>query len=155
MRRDGKFSVALHVLAHLTEAGTRPTTSEAMATHLQTNPVVVRRAMAGLREAGIVASTKGHGGGWTLAQPPGDVTLRRIYEVLADPGELITDPEIGSHGCQIQAVVNDALDSYHAEAHALLMRRLGDYTLADLSRDVHRRVRPDARPPGLTDVPTG
>ena len=65
--------MALHILAHLAEAGEQPTTSEVLAAHCQTHPVVVRRSLAGLREAGIVASVKGHGGGWTLARPPATV----------------------------------------------------------------------------------
>jgi DNA-binding IscR family transcriptional regulator len=39
-----------------------------MAACAMTNPVVIRRTFAGLREAGIVAATKGHGGGWRLAR---------------------------------------------------------------------------------------
>lgn len=140
MKRNGKFSLALHVLAHLAEAGNTPTTSEAMAAHLGTNPVVVRRTLAGLRKEGIVSSTKGHGGGWTVTIAPGDVTLRQIYEAMADPGELIPDPAPGEHGCQIQAVVNNALEGFHAEAQELLLRRFEGYTLADLSDDLHRRL---------------
>jgi Rrf2 family protein len=150
MKRDGRFSVALHVLAHLTEAGDRPTTSEAMAAHLRTNPVVVRRVLAGLRKEGIVSSTKGHGGGWTVTMAPNDVTLRQVYAALADPGELIPEPAIGTYGCQVQAVVNDALNGFHAEAHELLLRRLDEYTLANLSADLHRRL---AKPPvDVTDL---
>ena len=35
---------------------------------IRSNPAVFRRMMAGLRDAGYVASSKGHGGGWTLAR---------------------------------------------------------------------------------------
>ena len=77
MRRNSRFSVALHILAHLAEAGEQPTTSEVLAAHCHTHPVVVRRSLAGLREAGIVASVKGHGGGWTMARPPPDGLVAR------------------------------------------------------------------------------
>jgi DNA-binding IscR family transcriptional regulator len=123
-----------------------------MAAHLGTNPVVVRRTLAGLRKEGIVTSIKGHGGGWTVALPPGDVTLRQIYEALAEPGALMAEPDSDTHGCQIQAVVNDALAEFHAEAQALLLRRLDAYTLADLSADLHRRLA--ARMADVIDVPT-
>ena len=62
-----------------------PATSEAMAQAMQTNPVVVRRLMAGLRYAGFVSSAKGHGGGWVLSCPLTDITLRDIYEALGAP----------------------------------------------------------------------
>jgi DNA-binding IscR family transcriptional regulator len=47
---------------------------------MQTNPVVVRRIMAGLRDRGYVRSEKGHGGGWQIACDFGAVTLRDIYD---------------------------------------------------------------------------
>jgi DNA-binding IscR family transcriptional regulator len=47
-----------------------------------TNPVVLRRTMAGSREQGYVRSEKGHGGGWTLACDLSAMTLRDIYDAL-------------------------------------------------------------------------
>ncbi len=52
---------------------------------ISTNPVVVRRMMGGLRDRGIVSSEKGHGGGWQLARPLADVTLRDVYEAVGAP----------------------------------------------------------------------
>ena len=69
MSRSARFSVALHVLAHLADAE-EPQTSEHLAECVGTNPVVVRRTLGGLREAGLVTSTRGTGGGWALARDP-------------------------------------------------------------------------------------
>lgn len=140
MKRDSKFSIALHILAHLAEAGTRPTTSEDLAAHLCTNPVVVRRSLAGLREAGIVASAKGHGGGWTVARPAAEITLGEVYATLGERGELVAAHEPEPHGCLIAATVEQALDGFYAEVEALLLRRLAAITLADLAADFHRRL---------------
>src|SRR3989344_1359708 len=81
MKRDSRLSNVLHALLHMAEME-GPATSEAMAQAMQTNPVVVRRLMAGLRYAGFVSSAKGHGGGWVLSCPLTDITLRDIYEAL-------------------------------------------------------------------------
>ncbi|QTG90363.1 Rrf2 family transcriptional regulator, partial [Vibrio furnissii] len=64
MRLDSRLSRVLHILLHLVK---QPMTSEQFATMLGTNAVVIRRTMAGLRDAGYVTSTKGQGGGWTLS----------------------------------------------------------------------------------------
>jgi Rrf2 family protein len=146
--------VALHILAHLAEAGERPTTSEELATHCQTNPVVVRRSLARLREAGIVASVKGHGGGWTVARPPASITLREVYAVLGERGELVPGPQPSPHGCLIEAAIGDALDGFYAEAEALLLRRLDEITLADLAAEFHRRLPGCAKVVQHTDVLT-
>ncbi|HEY0062341.1 MAG TPA: Rrf2 family transcriptional regulator, partial [Telluria sp.] len=66
MRRDSRLSGVLHILLHMAREDL-PMTSDVLARAMETNPVVVRRVMAGLRAAGYVRSDKGHGGGWSLA----------------------------------------------------------------------------------------
>ena len=87
MKRDSKLSGVLHVLLHMAESET-PTTSEALAVAMNTNPVVVRRVMAGLRQAGFVSSAKGHGGGWVISCPLSEVTLADIHAALGAPSLL-------------------------------------------------------------------
>jgi Rrf2 family protein len=147
--------VALHILAHLAEAGERPTTSEVLAAHCHTHPVVVRRSLAGLREAGIVASVKGHGGGWTMARPPATISLREVYAVLGERGELVPVLQTSPTGCLIAATIADALDGFYAEAEALLLRRLGEITVADLAGDLHHRLAARARATQPALLPTG
>lgn len=145
MKRDSRFSVALHLLAHLAEAGEQPTTSEELAAHCHTNPVVIRRSLAGLREAGIVTSVKGHGGGWTMARAPATVSLREIYAVLGERGDLLPVSQPSPDGCLIEAAIGDALDGVYAEVETLLLHRLDEITLADLADDFHRRLDAVAR----------
>ena len=78
MRRDSKLSSILHVLLHMAQAN-RPFTSEELSSFLDTNPVLVRRVLAGLRERGYVGSGKGHGGGQAgiTAAHDDDVELSR------------------------------------------------------------------------------
>ena len=61
MKRDSRLSVALHALLHMADARA-PMTSEQLARG-GGNPAAIRRTMAGLREAGLVRSEKGRGGG--------------------------------------------------------------------------------------------
>ena len=84
MRRDSRLSGVLHILLHMAEQA-EPVTSEVLAKVMKTNPVVVRRIMAGLRDGGYVRSDKGHGGGWRLARDLSQVTLRDIYIALESP----------------------------------------------------------------------
>jgi DNA-binding IscR family transcriptional regulator len=126
-----------------------------LATHCHTHPVVVRRSLAGLREAGIVASVKGHGGGWTMARPPATISLREVYAVLGERGDLVPSPQPSPHGCLIEAAVGDALDGVYAEAEALLLRRLDEITIADLAGDLHHRLAARAKTRQHADMPTG
>jgi DNA-binding IscR family transcriptional regulator len=138
MKRDSRLSGILHAILHMAEHG-GPMTSEVLAAHMQTNPVVIRRTMAGLREQGIVQSARGHGGGWQLAADLDTITLKDIYEALGAPDFFALGNRTESPGCLVEQAVNAALDSTFRDAEALLIARLGGITLAALSADFHRR----------------
>ena len=138
MRRDSKLSGVLHVLLHMAEME-GPVTSEQLAGVMQTNPVVLRRIMAGLRERGYVRSGKGHGGGWTVACDFAAVTLRDIYTALGSPEIFAMGNRTEAPGCLVEQAVNAAMDGAFREAEALLLERLGRVSLAALSADFHAR----------------
>ena len=81
MRKDSRLSRTLHVLLHMARLD-HALTSEVIARMFDTNPVVVRRMMAGLRNRGYVRSENGRGGGWTIACDLDTVTLLDIHEAL-------------------------------------------------------------------------
>jgi DNA-binding IscR family transcriptional regulator len=125
-----------------------PVTSELLARAMQTNPVVIRRTMAGLREQGYVRSEKGHGGGWTLACDLKTVTLGDVYRALGSPGLFAIGNRSDAPQCLVEQAVNAALDQALGEAEALLLASLHNVTLAALSADFHQRLA--GRAPHLT-----
>jgi DNA-binding IscR family transcriptional regulator len=135
MKRDSRLSGVLHVLLHMVQQK-GAVTSEALARAMKTNPVVVRRTMAGLREHGYVRSEKGHGGGWTVACDASKVTLRDIYAALGSPTLLAIGHRAEAPGCLVEEAVNAALGRSFRDAEALLLTRLGEVTLAKLSARV-------------------
>jgi DNA-binding IscR family transcriptional regulator len=142
MKRDSRLSNILHALLHMAEHEQRcgrPMTSDMLATCLSTNPVVVRRTMAGLREQGLVVSEKGHGGGWRLARPLEAVTLGQVHAALGEPGLLPETPPVEAEGCLIEAAVNDALSDTYAAARARRAPRRDSNTRAARAADVSRR----------------
>jgi DNA-binding IscR family transcriptional regulator len=152
MPRSTRFSVALHVLAHLVDAR-EPLTSEQLAGCVGTNPVVVRRTLAGLREAGLVASARGAGGGWSLARAAARITLRDVHAALGE--RLLQGIDVAGPGgargagCRVQRAVAGTLDAFLDDAEALLAERLGRITLAALAERVrgassHRHPAADA-----------
>lgn len=139
MKRDSRLSGVLHVLLHMAGAD-GPVTSETMAKAMQTNPVVIRRIMAGLRDAGFLRSEKGHGGGWTIARDLAAITLRDIYAALGSPELFAMGNRTQAPGCLVEQAVNSVLDSAFVEAEELLLSRFGAVTLAQLSTDFHARM---------------
>lgn len=139
MKRDSRLSGVLHVLLHLAEHD-GPATSETLARAMNTNPVVIRRIMAGLRDQGYLRSEKGHGGGWTIACDLGEVTLRDVYLALGSPEILAMGNRTEAPGCLVEQSVNAALGEAFDEAEDLLLRRFDEVTLAQLSADFHTRL---------------
>jgi DNA-binding IscR family transcriptional regulator len=133
------LSGVLHVLLHMAEQP-GPLTSEVLAKAMDTNPVVIRRVMAGLRDRGYVRSEKGHGGGWTLACDLSAVTLRDVYSALGRPSLLAIGNRTEAPGCLVEEAVNAALSQAFHDAEARLLARLGGVTLAALSADVRDRL---------------
>jgi Rrf2 family protein len=136
MRRDSRLSVALHALLHMADAGLL--TSEQMAAQGDTNPVVIRRTMAGLRSAGIVRSEKGHGGGWSLARKLDAVSLYDVYAALGEPTIFAIGNRTESPGCVVEKAVNRTLADAFEKAQALLVTQLRNVTMADLAAEVGR-----------------
>jgi DNA-binding IscR family transcriptional regulator len=118
-----------------------PATSAALAKAMNTNPVVVRRVMSGLREQGYVRSEKGHGGGWTLSPGWQRITLREIYDALGEPSLLAIGNRTETPDCLVEKVVNTALESAFHDAEDLLLKRLGEVRLGALSSDFHARLK--------------
>lgn len=139
MRTDSRLSGVLHVLLHMAEHD-GPITSEALASAMGTNPVVIRRIMAGLRDQGYVRSEKGHGGGWTLSCDLAKVTLYEIYSALGSPSLLAIGNRTEDPRCLVEQAVNGALDQAFQDAQALLLARLQQVTLSMLSADFHQRL---------------
>lgn len=128
----------LHVLLHMARHD-GPVTSEVIARMLGTNAVVVRRTMAGLRDAGYVTSEKGHGGGWLIAADLETLSLLDVHRAVGGPRIFAIGNEHPNPECAVEKVVNEALEDALHEAEALLVARLGAISLAELARGFDER----------------
>lgn len=151
MIRDSRLSDALHVLLHMARHD-GPTTSEVLAEAMRTNPVVLRRMMAGLRERGYVRSEKGHGGGWRLACDLSQLTLRDIYVALGRPTLFAIGNRSNAPDCLVEKAVNAHLREALLEAENMLMARFGEVTLSTIDAELELQL---AQRGGGLDVATG
>lgn len=134
MRQDKRLCRVLHALLHL-DGMDGPATSDLLAQMLQTNAAVVRRTMAGLREAGIVTSTKGHGGGWALGKALDEITLLEIYEALGSPTLFALGHDEDDAGCLLAREANAATNVALEAARAQFERSLAAVTVANLTAE--------------------
>lgn len=97
---------------------------------------------ASLQAAGLVRSARGPRGGYTLARPPQEITVREIYEVLEGSegfSPCTSDPEVCNR--YDVCVTHDLWERMHAEA----MRVLDETTIADLARAAQEHKVASAR----------
>lgn len=137
MKNDNRLWRTLHVLIHMGQQQ-GPLTSAEIAQMLKTNPVVVRRTLAGLRDRGYIQAEKGHGGGWQLKVPLEQISLRDVYEALGEPPLISLGPNTDARvagGCLVEAAVNQALDEVLQQARQLLLARFGQISVAQIEAD--------------------
>lgn len=137
---NSRFTVAVHVLALLGFGRERfpekSVTSEFAAESVNTNPVVIRRILGSLREAGLVTSQPGPNGGWFLERDPEKITLRDVYQAVADEPLFSMHHRQPSASCVIGGNIQQALHTYFCEAEKAMEDKLSQKTVADVMNSV-------------------
>ncbi len=77
-------SLGLHATVLLASSGARVSTA-AMAHDLGVSSAHLAKVLQRLAKAGIVRSERGPRGGFTLARPPGEITLAQVFEAIEGP----------------------------------------------------------------------
>ncbi|WP_434098117.1 RrF2 family transcriptional regulator [Streptomyces sparsogenes] len=111
-------------------------TSAEIADSLESNPVLVRRILGRLRDAHLVRSTEGRGGGWSLARDPRDITLHDAYAAVEE-GQIFsrhTRPPSGA--CEVGRHIGDLLDAEFQNAERALEQQLARTTIAGLLQQI-------------------
>src|SRR6476660_10469960 len=101
MSTNSRFAVAVHVMTLMAWSGEEPLKSDQVADSVNTNPVVIRRMLCDLAEAGLVVSQTGSLGGSRLAGDPSKTTLLDIYQALEYKGVFSINRQRPSHNCQV------------------------------------------------------
>lgn len=139
---SSRVAVAVHVLAYLAWRSDEPSTSERIAASVNTNPVVVRRIVGALRNAGMVSVQPGVGGGAVLARDPSDITLLDVYRAVEDGGELFSvHAQPPSRECSVGANIVEVLQGVFVRAHSAMEAVLGAVTVSQIGQQVMSRAR--------------
>jgi Rrf2 family protein len=126
-------SIALHAMALLASEADRRLTVKDLASRLSVSEAHLAKVMQRLVKAGLVASVRGPGGGFTLRADPSATTLLEIYEAIEGrlevAGCLFPDRPVACSAC----ILDDAL----AEANRIVHTRLARTHLAQLTTIFH------------------
>lgn len=130
MKKNSRLSLALHTLSHMARDPERLRSSTDIADHANTNPVVVRRVLGRLREAGLLMSEKGKSGGWRLARAPGSITLADVYLALDE--RLVATDDHHSSDCSVEHALHQRVADVMRDVEQSLIDRLAETTILDV-----------------------
>lgn len=139
MPKDSRLSRTLHALIHMAEQE-EPLTSDVLAKSLKTQGPAIRRMMSGLKTAGIVSSSKGHGGGWVLERELDQITLLQIYEALGEPTLFAIGPAQDTPDCLVEQAVDAHLTAAMERAAHVLRTELSRTSLADIAAEFEAKL---------------
>ncbi len=142
MKLSGGVEWALHCCVVLTAANNDPVAVARLAELHDVSSTYLAKQMQALSRAGIVRSTQGHAGGYTLTRAPDDITVLDIVEAIDGPQATFACTEIRQRGPL--AATPEACDKPCAITRAMLAAdqawraALRGVTIAELARDVDR-----------------
>lgn len=130
------MSLAVHVLTWIAfdRRGTvdEVGTSQRIAASVNTNPVVIRRCLGELKEAGLVESTRSQG--WALTRGAEQTTLLDVHRAVG--GEVFAmHASPPHHECHVGAGIQPVLLRAYERATTALGESLAQTTVADILRD--------------------
>ncbi len=138
--QNSQFAVAVHALGYLgwfgMQRGGELIPSDEVAVSVNTNPVVVRRLLGSLRDAGLVVSQPGPGGGWRLLRSPAEITLGEVYRALPADSRFAPPHRLPSEECPVGRHVQGIVGGICREAERAMVDRLSDMTVADVIESV-------------------
>ena len=134
MQISSRFTIALHIFTCVDVfKDQRKVTSDFLAGSINTNPVIIRKILTQLKNAGLITVARGTGG-ISLTKELSDITFYDVYEAIepVENGDLFhfherPNPE-GPVGRNIHALLDDRLKAIQRAMEDEMKR----YTLLDL-----------------------
>lgn len=132
MAANCQFAFAVHTLAVLAHRGGAGVNSGALARSVNTNAVVIRRLLSGLRAAGLIVTQRGAAGGARLSRAPGEISLDQIYHAVGDGSGFSHHPHPPNPRCPVGCRIETVLGEVFSSAQSALEHALAERTLADV-----------------------
>ena len=135
MSRDTRLSTAIHTLMVLFGAQGKLTQSDYIASSVNTNPVIIRRLLGMLKEAGIIEVVAGKNGGSRLLKSAGDITVWDVFIAVQNTDLFFKNSNEPNKKCPIGQKINSCLNDFYEEVHETIEGKLKSETILSLYED--------------------
>jgi len=135
MLSNTHFALAVHVLTALAYNEGKVVGSEILARSMGTNPSFLRGLIGQLRDAGLVETRLGKGGGSILARPAARINLLDIYRVTELRPAMTTHVCNAESVCPVARSMDKMLGELNRKLEDTVEKELKGITLADLVKE--------------------
>lgn len=141
MQISSRFTLAVHMLMCVeTFKDEYHVTSEFIASSTNVNPVIIRKILSQLKNAGLIAVTRGNGGGTTIKKPLNEITFLDIYKAVecVEENTLFHFHEKPNEECPVGKNIHNIMDDKLARVQKAMEDELSSITLEEVKKDLNR-----------------
>jgi len=143
MQVSSRFTIAIHIFACIDYfQKDYKITSDFLASSVNVNPVIIRKIMSQLRDAGLVHVARGTGG-ISLAKPAKEITLLDVFNAVEslDDGKLFHFHENPNQACPVGSHIHLILDDKLERVQKAMEEELKSITIADVIKDTWKYAK--------------
>jgi DNA-binding IscR family transcriptional regulator len=137
MSISSRFAVGIHILTLIDLNKEGISSSEFLASSVNTNPAVIRKLMGMLKKAGLIEVHPGIAGA-KLAMELSEITLLNVYKAVnvVQEKELFSVHDNPSPKCPVGRNIQKTIEPLFEAAQLAMEKVLGSVTLEDVVKDI-------------------
>ena len=146
MQISSRFTIALHIFTCVeTFKDDCKVTSDFLASSINTNPVIIRKILSQLKNAGLITVARGTGG-ITPTRPITEITFYDVYQAIepVENGDLFHFHEAPNPECPVGRNIHSLLDDKLKAIQDAMEAEMKKYTVADLDAGLKEILKKEA-----------
>ena len=147
MQISSRFTIATHMLIILALEGKKQKlTSDILASSVGVNPVIIRKTLSQLKNAGLISVARGTGGA-DIIKDLEDISLFDIYcavECLGKSGQLFSFHDKPNPECPIGKNIHNVLDNRLEAIQKAMETELAQTSLAEVVAATEKEMAKDS-----------
>jgi len=146
MQISSRFTVALHIFTCVeTFKDDYKVTSDFLASSINTNPVIIRKILTQLKNAGLITVARGTGG-ISPTRPISEITFYDVYQAIepVENGDLFHFHEAPNPDCPVGRNIHSLLDDKLKAIQDAMEAEMKKYTVADLDTGLKEILKKEA-----------
>lgn len=142
MQISSRFTIAIHMMTCMeTFKEDYKITSDFLASSINVNPVIIRRILSQLKDAGLIDVKRGTGGA-AVIKPLEEITFLDVYRAVEciEENTLFHFHENPDLNCPVGRNIHNILDERLLRVQEAMERELQSITMADVMEDMKKYI---------------